>query len=252
MPSGNEERRDKINDDITLIQKKNGLVFGTDAYLLSCFVRRCARGYAADLGTGTGVCALLCAARGRFLHIDAVELQAEFADIAKRNVEYNGFSHKICVHLADVKEITSAAFGRELDAVFFNPPYMKSGSGKKNASDMKSVARHDDYGTVFDFCAAAARIAKFGADIYAVYRPERLCDLLCAMRECGIEPKEIVFVHADDKKAPSLVLARGKKGAAAGLTVRPPLIIYEDSEHREYTDEYKRIYETGELRYAGK
>ena len=33
-----DERLDKINEDLQLIQKKNGLTFGTDALLLAAFV----------------------------------------------------------------------------------------------------------------------------------------------------------------------------------------------------------------------
>lgn len=55
-----DERIDEINEYLSVIQKKDGLTFTSDAYLLAAFVsgkhRRCA-----DLGSGTGVVALLCA-----------------------------------------------------------------------------------------------------------------------------------------------------------------------------------------------
>ncbi len=244
-----DERYDRINDSISLIQKKEGLTFGTDAYLLSCFVRRRPRGFAADLGCGTGVIALLCAARGKFAHIDAVELQQDFALLAQRNVEHNQMIDRITVRHQDIRELKSSDFGRELHAVFCNPPYMKSGSGRLCRSDAKTVARHDAEGSVFDFCAAAFRILRYGGDFYAVYRPERLADLICAMRENKIEPKELCAVHADSASPPSLILIRGKRGASAGLIYKRPLIIYTDCSHRVYTDEYRRIYETGEISY---
>ena len=34
-----DERLDRVNEHITLIQKKDGLTFGSDAYLLAAFVR---------------------------------------------------------------------------------------------------------------------------------------------------------------------------------------------------------------------
>jgi hypothetical protein len=34
----NNERINEINDNLKLIEKKNGLTFGTDAYLLSAFL----------------------------------------------------------------------------------------------------------------------------------------------------------------------------------------------------------------------
>ena len=35
------ERRDVVNDDLTLIQRTAGLTFGTDALLLAAYVQRC-------------------------------------------------------------------------------------------------------------------------------------------------------------------------------------------------------------------
>ena len=35
-----DERLDKVNEQITLIQKKDGLTFGTDAYLLAAFIKQ--------------------------------------------------------------------------------------------------------------------------------------------------------------------------------------------------------------------
>jgi hypothetical protein len=59
-----DERLDYINEDLSLIQLKRGLTFGTDAYLLSAFVReRSGRG--ADLGSGTGVASLLCLTKNK-------------------------------------------------------------------------------------------------------------------------------------------------------------------------------------------
>ena len=53
------ERTDKINSDITLTQNISGLTYGTDALLLSAFIKGKRGGRAAELGTGTGVISLL-------------------------------------------------------------------------------------------------------------------------------------------------------------------------------------------------
>ena len=101
------ERADRINEDLTLIRKVGGLTFGTDAYLLAAYMRPQSRARAVELGTGTGVIPLLCASAGRFAHIDALELQPEFAELAVRNVALNRLEDRISVHCADVREITA-------------------------------------------------------------------------------------------------------------------------------------------------
>ena len=56
-----DERLDKVNENLTLIQKKDGLTFGTDAFLLASFIKSTPRKKAAELGSGTGIISLLLA-----------------------------------------------------------------------------------------------------------------------------------------------------------------------------------------------
>ena len=44
-----DERLDSVNEKITLIQKKDGLTFGTDAFLLAAFMKEQKRAYAVEL-----------------------------------------------------------------------------------------------------------------------------------------------------------------------------------------------------------
>ena len=135
------ERSDAINENIRLLQRKNGLTFGSDAFLLSAFCRPQRSGRAADLGCGTGVIALLLAARGTYAHVTGVEVQETFAEITQKNIENNGFSHTVSVLCKDVRELSPTDFGGELDAVVANPPYMRADSGYASPHDEKQIAR---------------------------------------------------------------------------------------------------------------
>ena len=53
-----DERKDKVNEKITLLQKKDGLTFGTDAFLLAAYTEQRRSGVAAELGAGTGIISL--------------------------------------------------------------------------------------------------------------------------------------------------------------------------------------------------
>jgi len=70
--------------------------------------------------------------------------------------------------------------------------------------------------------------------------PERLVDVVGAMRSHNIEPKRIRFVQKRHDTAPWLFLIEGKRGAAPFLTIDPPLILYSDG--GEYSSEMKKIY----------
>jgi tRNA1(Val) A37 N6-methylase TrmN6 len=237
------EKLTEVNENIKLIQKKNGLTFGTDAFLLASFVKAQKSGIAVELGGGTGIISLLCASREKFKTIYCAEIQKDFADIITRNASLNNLDNKVISICDDVRNLKSASIGCEVDAVFSNPPYMKVDSGKRNDYDEKFIARHEVFGEIFDFCACAKRLLKHGGSFYCVWRPDRLIDLICAMRENNLEPKEMCFVHANTKSAPSMVLVRAKKGASASVVVSEPLFLNLDDNAKMLTERAKKIYE---------
>ena len=233
----------QVNENINLIQKKNGLTFGTDAFLLASFIKAQKSGIAVELGGGTGIISLLCASREKFKTIYCTEIQKDFADIIIKNAKINELDSKIVTICDDIRNLKSATVGCEVDAVFSNPPYMKVDSGKRNEHDEKFIARHEVCGDINDFCACAKRLLKHGGSFYCVWRPDRLIDLICAMRENNLEPKEMCFVHANTKSAPSIVLIRAKKGASPSVTVSEPLFLNLDDDAKMLTDRAKKIYE---------
>lgn len=241
------ERLDAVNENISLICKTDGLTFGTDAYLLAAFIRPQGKARAAELGTGTGIISLLLASRNRLSHITAIEVQEDFASLTERNIRLNSLEDKIRVLEGDVRDIRPQELGGELDVVFSNPPYMRTDSGKRNDSDRKYIARHEVMGGIGDFCEAAARLLKHGGRFYCVFRPDRLSELMWSMRLHRIEPKSAVFVHADSKSEPSMVLIMGCKGGSEGMRVMPPLLLHPDggeSGGRAMSERAQRIYDT--------
>ena len=235
------ERYDKVNDSLTLIQKTEGLTFGTDALLLAGFVsgkyKRCL-----EMGSGSGIISMLLLSREKASEVTAVEVQEEYALLTKQNAELNGLSDRLFAVCSDIRDYKSDF---EYDLVFTNPPYMKATSGKACELSKKNAARHEIFGDIGDFCKEARRLLKFGGDFAVVYRPDRLCDLIYSMRSSGIEPKRMTTVYADTSSEPSMVLIVGRAGGRCGLINTPPLIIYRDAEHKFYTDEMNFIMENG-------
>ena len=240
------ERISRINDNLKLIESEDGLLFTTDAYLLSAYIRRPMKKEvsAAELGAGTGVISLLLLARGAVDKICAFEVQERFCDIMQRNTAYNGFTDRLeCVN-ADVRYVTEQTVGGQFDIVFSNPPYMKLDAGRGNESGEKNIARREVMGDISDFCEAAKRLTKFGGTFYLVYRPERTAELFSSLQRSGFEPKTLTYVYPDKNSKPSLMLCAAKRGGKPGLFVTPPLFCYNDGERTE-TDTLKKIYSDG-------
>lgn len=236
-----QERIDEVNDKIRLIQNEKGLTFGTDALLLSAYVRG---GYkrGLELGGGTGIISMLLLTREKIGTVDCAEIQESFSRLIERNAALNCLIDRLTTINRDIRELK---LNEEYDVVFTNPPYMKADGGKKNFFDEKNIARHEENGNISDFLRASARALKFGGSFYAVYRPDRTADLIAAMREAKIEPKRMTLVYANLDSEPSMLLVEGKKGGKPGMKMTAPLIIYTDENNRTYREDMNYIMENG-------
>lgn len=210
--------------------------FGTDAFLLADFAGGRHKDLVCDFCTGSGIVALLTYKNFSPAHIDAVEIQPKAHELLKMTVDKNGIE---CITpvLSDLKDYRA---GRELDLITCNPPYKISGTGAKNDDKAVTIARHEVMCTIEDVCTAAARNLKFGGRLCICQRPERLADIITAMRAGGIEPKRLRTVHKNPEGAPWLILIEGKKGAKPFMTIEKPL--YVCGEGNEPSAEMQRIY----------
>ncbi len=235
------ERLDIVNDRLRLIQKTDGLTFGTDALLLAAFVAKGGK-TALELGGGSGIISMLLAARERFSSILCAEVQEEFARLIERNISLNALSGCVRAVHADIRDTNMLGPAGEYDAVFSNPPYMTDTSGDACRSEVKNIARHELFGGITDFVACAARMLRYGGSFYTVYRTDRLADLLCACRAYKLEPKRMTFVHARASLPPCMVLTECRLGGKTGLKISRPLIL---SENDGNTADYDYILENG-------
>ena len=235
------ERLDYVNDSLSLIQKTDGLTFGTDALLLAGYVTGKYKS-AIEIGGGSGIISMLLLTRKKAENIVCLEVQPEYAELIARNAEYNSLEDRLTAVCTDVRDYRPEC---ECDLVFSNPPYMKATSGAHNERTAKTVARHEIHGDIDELMAAGASMLKYGGVMAVVYRPDRLTDLVCAMRESKLEPKRVTFVHADTESEASMVLIEAKRGGKSGMQLTRPLIIYRDKTHKEYGDDMNYIMEHG-------
>ena len=235
------ERIDEVNDKLKLIQKPEGLTFGTDALLLAGYVSG-KSSFGLELGAGSGIISFLLLTRGKVNEVTALEVQENYAHLTERNTELNGLSERMKTVNMDLREFGAK---ESFDIVYTNPPYMTVGSGLANAFSGKNVARHEVMGDIRDFCRCASASLKFGGKFAVVYRPDRLTDLLSAMAEFKLEAKRMTFVHADTSSESSMVLIEAKKGGKCGVKLTAPLIIYADKEHKKYTEDMDYIMNNG-------
>ena len=234
----------KINANLVLNEPEGGIRFGTDALLLADFaLGSIKKGTCIDLGTGSGVLPLLLLGAGSKASFVGLEVQKEYAEVAAQNAANNNFQGRFSVINRNAEDFKETFESGRADFVITNPPYMRSDCGFNNQNGALDIARREILGGASLFCKAAGWALKSGGSFFAVYRPDRLVNLFCAMRDASIEPKRLRAVVAHSGATPSLVLVEGRKDGKEGLTYESNLYLYKDTTHTDQTDEIKSIYE---------
>lgn len=216
--------------------------FGTDAFLLANYANVHRNDKVCDLCTGCGIIPLIFCKNTPPKAVYGMDIQEEAIEVFKKSVSENHLENTVFPVLHDLRDFPQSVIKYEsMDVVTANPPYMTSGSGYEKLSRAQAIARHELMCDINDVCSAAFRLLKFGGRFAVCQRPERLADVICAMRKFKIEPKTIRFVLKNENEKPWLFLISGKKGAAAGMTVEKPL--YVSGSDNSFSEEFMKIYE---------
>lgn len=223
-----------------ILQKKDGFRFGMDAVLLADFARVEARDAAADFGTGTGILPLLLLGRGKGAHIDALEIQEDMADMARRTMAINGLTERVAIHALPVEEADTVLSPCSLDAIVCNPPYGMPGTTLLNPSDRLRLARHQGEKGLSGWFAMAYRLLRGKGRLALVYPAPRMLEIMDDLQKAHLIPKRFRLVYPYAHKPANLVLIEAMKDARPMLHPEPPLIVYEKD--GSMTEELRRIY----------
>lgn len=211
---------------------------GTDSVVCSDFARFPKNARVADLGCGSGAISLMLLASQADLQVTGIELEPAAVSLAEENRRHNHLEQNFQVIAGDLRAIKDLLPAGSMDGAISNPPYFPVGSGQ--VSTLLTRARSEETCTLSQLVEAAGWLLRWGGRFVLVHRPERLADLICALREQRLEPKRIRFVRHQPDKDVNLVLMEARKGGKPGLAYEKDLILF-TADGRE-TEEYKRIY----------
>ena len=210
---------------LRILQDTERFCFGSDAVILSDFVRLEKGGRLLDMGCGNGVLPLLLSAKTEASELVGLEIQKESAALAERNVELNGLKDRIRIVCGDLRE-AGELFGREsFSAICCNPPYIADGAGLLSESSPKALARHELLCRFEDVARESEKLLPHGGSLFLVHRPERLAELIVTLRKYRMEVKRLRFAHPGTEHAAVLVLIEALKGGRPGMKTEAPLLL---------------------------
>lgn len=219
--------------------------FGTDAVVLASFARIRRRDRALDLGTGCGIVPLLWLRDNRQSPVACLDIQAQAVAQVQQAIALNHLEERLTVQQADLRACRTLYPAGSFTLVSMNPPYKPVDTGILSPEPWDQIARHEVCCTLADACNAAGYLLQFGGRFCICHRPERLADIISAMRAADLEPKRLRLVQHRAKEAPFLVLVEGRKGAKPYVTAEPTLVLDSPEGQAEMREIYGAYFEGG-------
>ncbi|KGF16865.1 methyltransferase [Prevotella sp. S7-1-8] len=121
--------------NFSLRQDRCAMKVGTDGVLLGAWARGGSR--VLDIGTGTGVIAMMLAQRFPNASIDGIDIDMAAARQARDNVEFSKFARQIKIYHSSFQDYVPTA---SYDAIVSNPPFFID--SLKNNDIKRMLARH--------------------------------------------------------------------------------------------------------------
>lgn len=181
-----------------------------------------------DIGTGTGLLALMLAQRSEAALIDAVEYDETAAEQAKENVSHSPWSKRISVRCNDIRNHESR---EKYDLIICNPPFFDN--ALLGPQDEKNRARHTIALSKDELAAAIVKhLTPEGHFSILLPVPEYRYWLSVAEAH-GLFPEEQLLIRHRPGAEPKRIVAIMGRGSKGTIREHQLAIVQEDS---TYTD----------------
>ena len=210
---------------------------GTDSLLLGSWVTIKKPSTILDIGTGSGILALMMAQRAQSATVDAIEIDSEAADQSSDNVLYSPWSDRVLVQnmsLQSYKERTRKRY----DLIISNPPFFEAGTGMKSGNSQRQQARHTDSLSYEDLLDGAAQLLAPNGR-FALVLPFASGALFLELAAvCGLFPVRYTAVRPFADRAPNRLLLELMQEAHPS-SENDEIVIRES--HQHYSEQYREL-----------
>ena len=228
---------------LRLLQPLKGYRAATDPVLLAAACPALSGDSVLDLGCGAGAAALCLGLRVPGLSLAGLELQADYADLARRNAERNHIP--VDIHEGDLARMPKD-LRRDFDHVIANPPYYPSGGSPSPVAGRARAMQVDT--PLSDWVKAASRRLRPGGWLTLICGADGLPLVLSALGP-KLGSASVLPLAARQGRAALRVLVQARKGGHAPFRLLAPFVIHEgathDGDRESYTAEANAVLRDG-------
>ncbi len=216
---------------LKILQKRDGHRLSIDPILLSSFVLPHIKtnDKIIDLGTGFGVIPLLISKRLRNSKIIGIEIQKDLVLLAEENLRINKLKKNIKIIAGDYRELKERFKREKFGIVLSNPPFREPSSGRISPKKERAIARHEFYGNMEELVKVSKYLVTPAGSICFIYPVRRFVELLICLKDNGLTPRRVRFVHHKKESEGVRFMVEARKTGKGTLEVEKPLILGEMS-----------------------
>lgn len=207
---------------------------GTDGVLLGAWAQTGQSESILDVGTGTGLIALMCAQKSD-AHIDAVEVDTSAFNQAAQNIAASPWKNQITLHHATFQAFANAT-STHFDLIISNPPYYRN--ALKPPDSQRTLARHNDRLTWESLLFYTEKLLNAAGSFCVIVPAVDAEHFIQLAYFNGLFPKKKTLVRSHSRKAPVRCLLRFSK-SGSGNCETDELIIKNDAD--EYSSAFREI-----------
>ena len=191
------QKNDLFDYGTHIFQNTNYFKFSIDSILLAEFVSFKSHQTVLDMCTGNAPIPLILSTKDDTLKIDAVEIQKEVFDLAKRSIEHDDYKNINLVN-ADIKDYKSKL---KYDIVICNPPFFKVDEHSiLNENIVKRIARHEVAITLKEVIEIAKNNLNENGKFYIVNRTNRFLETINELQNKRLGIRKICFIYTKDNR----------------------------------------------------
>ena len=222
---------------------KCGMKVGFDGVLLGAWADTSGCHTMIDIGTGTGLIALIAAQRNPELHITAIDIMPNAVEQARENVLRSPFASRIDVVEGDFLDMDTADKGEHpsllFDAIISNPPFYAADVHSPSAE--RDTARHSSSLPLSKLVAHASRMLAPTGCISLILPFTVATEAIGLAYMNGLQLSRRTDVYNNAHSAPKRSLLEFRKVDLVCPCVKDRLFIRGDN--NEYTDCYRSLTE---------
>ena len=205
-----------------LYQPTSGYCYNSDSIFLFDFIHTFKpKGNLLDIGSGVGIISLLLS-RDFSIDTTIVEKQESMFAYAKHNFAINGLAVK-----AYHEDFLGFDTEERFDFIVSNPPFYGEGVTQCENSHL-NTARYAHHLPIEGMIQRVKRFLKPKGWFLFCYDARQIDFLLHHLRENGINPEKIVFVHSKIDRESKLVLIAARNNSKSVTSVLPPLVVFDE------------------------